>query len=684
MATLYAPLRRRAWPRLFASLNLILSIFVPKRSGLKTDRLLSGRFYTFLCVLIFTIPVIGQSGEWLTFSHDPQRSGWASDEHAFSPANASAMGLLWKTIVPNQPLALGGLTAPLIMRGVPTANRLKNLVFAAGSSDHLFALDAENGEMVWRFDGHGAGADSGSAIKRPGPSSWLCPYSLNATPVVDAARRRIFVVTSDGRLHTLDVRDGHPTIPVMQFVKPFSKMWSLNYSDGVLYTTISQGCGDTSSEIAAINPDSPGRAVASFFTTNGVYGGGIWGRGGAAIDFSGFVYGATGDAPFDPPTYNFGDTLIKLAPATLQMAGYFAPENADYLNKYDLDLGATTPAIFRWRNRVLAAGGGKEGTIFVADTAIMSSNDHRKGFVSPLYTNRKQTFEKNGILGAISIWQEDDNSTWLYAPTWGDLTDAAKFPITNGSVKSGTVMAFQVEPSSNGMPLLVPAWISGDIAVPDPVAIAGGMVFVLGTGENTDQAHNGDIMHLQETREKLPAGHAVLHVLDAHTGRELWSSGEIITGWTHFSGIAIGDGKVIATTRDGAVYAFGIRDMKSQTQHFSDYSEPPRPARTTAQNPSFAAHSSGEASGCGESKTLFQQRCSTCHGGDGKGTAGANTPNFSDPGWHKSMSDAELIDGVKRGKQGGMPPFADSLTPQQIDDLIHCVVRTFSGSPPSQ
>ncbi len=93
-----------------------------------------------------------QQGQWITFSHDPQRSGVAADEHAFSLSNASAMGLEWKTVVPNEPLFLTGLTAPLVVRGVKTPAGDKNLVIVAGSSDHVFALDAATGELAWKQD----------------------------------------------------------------------------------------------------------------------------------------------------------------------------------------------------------------------------------------------------------------------------------------------------------------------------------------------------------------------------------------------------------------------------------------------------------------------------------------------------------------------------------------------------
>jgi len=32
-----------------------------------------------------------------------------------------------------------------------------------------------------------------------------------------------------------------------------------------------------------------------------------------------------------------------------------------------------------------------------------------------------------------------------------------------------------------------------------------------------------------------------------------------MTGWTHFSGIALAGGRVFASTYDGTVYAFGLK-----------------------------------------------------------------------------------------------------------------------------
>ena len=38
----------------------------------------------------------------------------------------------------------------------------------------------------------------------------------------------------------------------------------------------------------------------------------------------------------------------------------------------------------------------------------------------------------------------------------------------------------------------------------------------------------------------------------------LWSSGDQITSWNHFSGISVANGRVYIGTYDGKLYAFGI------------------------------------------------------------------------------------------------------------------------------
>jgi outer membrane protein assembly factor BamB len=632
----------------------------------KVSRLLLSLF---LCVSAAS----AQTGQWTTYGHDPQRSGFAIDEHAFSPSNVSSLGLEWKTIVPNEPIVLTGLTAPLVVRGVKTENGTKNLVLVAGSSDHIFALDADTGALAWK-------QDFSVNQARPEGGNWLCPFALNDTPVIDPAKSRVFVIASDGRLHILNLSDGQPVMPPAQFVPAYAKTWSLNYAGGVLYTSISQGCNHSLSGVVALDPDEPGRPVVRFYSAvNG--GAGVWGLGGPAVDFAEFIYGATGDAAFDPAANEFGDTILKLSPRTLQLAGYYTPTIWSYLTRHDLDMGASTPVVFRWHGRVLTAVGGKEGAIYVTDTAAMTGSDHHTtAYISPRYTNGKQTFESNGIWGEMSVWKDAAGETWLYVPSWGVPTEAAQFPISYGPVKNGSMMAFKVVSGPDHKPILQPAWMSSDIAVPAPAAIAGGVLFVLGTGENTQQVVNGNIGQLLEDRQSRSTGHAILYALDAHTGKQLWSSGDTMSGWTHFSGLAIGDGKIFATTRDGAVYAFGLR---SPGEAAASVTVVPAPPRTAVAAPSRNVAVTSKIPECGEASTSFKQRCAMCHGPDGRGAV-SRTPNFADSAWQATNSDQALLDAVTNGTQAGMPAFGSQLSSQQIDQLVHCVVRGFAGIPQSR
>ena len=49
-----------------------------------------------------------------------------------------------------------------------------------------------------------------------------------------------------------------------------------------------------------------------------------------------------------------------------------------------------------------------------------------------------------------------------------------------------------------------------------------------------------------------------MYALDGRTGKELWSSGDQITSWNHFSGLTVANGRAYVATFDGTLYCFGI------------------------------------------------------------------------------------------------------------------------------
>ena len=68
---------------------------------------------------------------------------------------------------------------------------------------------------------------------------------------------------------------------------------------------------------------------------------------------------------------------------------------------------------------------------------------------------------------------------------------------------------------------------------------------------------------------------------------------------------------------------------------------------------------------------LFKQKCSMCHGADGKGFAALKTPDFTDQKFQESKTDEQIEDTIKNGKKGTpMPAFADQLSKDQIHLLV--------------
>ena len=124
---------------------------------------------------------------------------------------------------------------------------------------------------------------------------WLCPNALNDTPVLDPATKTVYVIAADGTLHTLQAINGEELRPPLQIVPPFAKNWSLNLVNGILYTSVSQGCNGAKSGVVTLNVRE--KETTPHFFQSAPAGAGIWGRGGVAVDpATGVAYGATGDA----------------------------------------------------------------------------------------------------------------------------------------------------------------------------------------------------------------------------------------------------------------------------------------------------------------------------------------------------------------------------------------------------
>lgn len=488
------------------------------------------------------------AGDWVTFGGDPQRSGWAKDEKVLTRESVKGLKLLWSVKVPNEPKELTSLTAALGLQQVITGKGFFELAFVGGSSDAIYAIDVDAGKIFWQRKFEVQGAPKGQP-------HWLCPFSLNATPVIDKKERLLYAVASDGRLHTLQVTNGEEAGEPVPFTPPFAKPYSLNLVNGVLYAFTGQGCNASKNGIYAI--DLKTKAVSVFRSTT-VGGAGLWGRGGPAVGFDGRVYGETGDGPYDVSQGRYADTFLSLTPGDLKLADYYTPANRAWITKKDLDMGSSSAVVFKYKDREIVAGGGKEGVLYLLDAKQLGGADHRTPlYRSPLLANEDVDFAGRGFWGAQSTWEDAEGTRWLYAPVMGPPTKETKFEKAYGETPHGSIMAFRVEEKA-GQVQLTPAWNSVDMNVPEPVAIANGVVFAVASGDYVRQVTDDGRILSSKDRIGQVKENAVLYALDAKTGEVIYSSKDAIKGWTHFSGLAIAGGHVYVTTWDSTVHCFGI------------------------------------------------------------------------------------------------------------------------------
>ncbi|HEX4575002.1 MAG TPA: PQQ-binding-like beta-propeller repeat protein [Gemmatimonadales bacterium] len=494
---------------------------------------------------------------WLTDGGNPRRTAWQRDEAVLTTQSARDIKLLWKITLDNAPREMHALLPALVVGGVETREGSKQIVVVTGVSDNLYAIDAERGVLLWtkRFD-HTSVGDT--AVR----GDLMCPGGITATPVIGATtvpgRYIIYAAAWDGTLHQLNVADGEDVAPPAKFMPPNGKPYALNLWHGVVYTHTGQGCGGRPNMVYAY--DLATDQVGSW----GPAGGGMWGRTGPAISSKGVVYTGTGDGRWDPERGIYGSSIIGVRqnPTTraLELVDYYAPSNAEWLFKRDLDL-QVTPAIFDYKGRELMVAGGKECRVYLMDTGSIGGDDHRTPlFRSPLLCNEAGNFASAGIWGAMASWADSNGTRWVLTPFWGPQHRAFTAPVEHGAVTSGAIAAFKLEERDGGL-RLAPAWVSRDMNRAEPPVVANGVVFAYGSGENTTQATPELGLRANRSAYRVPhSTHAVLYALDAQTGDELWSSGTEITSWNHWGGLAIANGRVYLGTFDGTLYCFGVTE----------------------------------------------------------------------------------------------------------------------------
>lgn len=504
--------------------------------------------------------------DYLTEGTDNGRTAWMKDEKVFNTSNVKDMKLLWKVkLAQSTPREMHNLFSPLIAERVTTAQGTIEMGLVAGISDDLWGIDVATGKVLWyrRFDSTYTPPPGGRG------GGTLCPGGQTAVPVIaptqTAGKYTIYAVSWDGRLRQLNLADGADIAPAEKFIPANGKPYALNLWNGTIYTATAQGCGGVTNGFYSF--DLATRKSSVFIPA----GGGLWGRRGVTISPEGVVYLGTGDAQFVPQSRSLGNAIVAVkldANKALQLADYFAPPNANWMWRRDLDQNVT-PMAFDWQGRKFLVSTSKECRVWVLDRDNFGGEDHRTSlYTSPLICNDEGGWDGKGVWGALAAWQQN-GAQWIAVPFWGAVSRNFKAPIEHGRPKWGGVAAFKLEQKA-GKWELTPAWLSRDIDMAEEVTIANGVAFTYGAGEDTtqvvqDKAYDepagprlGGGLDSSATR-RIPGGRrAVLYALDAATGKQLWTSGEEIATWNHFSGLTVANGRAYLGTFDGMMYCFGV------------------------------------------------------------------------------------------------------------------------------
>lgn len=498
----------------------------------------------------------GNAADWLTNGGDPQRTNWQRDEHILTKENVKDLKILWKLKFDNQPREMHSLFPPLTVTGVQTSKGVREIAIEAGISDNIYAVDVETGTLVWKRHFEYPRPREGTGFELGDP---LCPGGQTASPVIGPpdgqGRRTVYALAGDGQLHFLNVADGEEMRPPVKFGFANSKSYALNLWKGVIFTTTSQSCNGSPNQVWAIDVNDPSKKVMTFNPRSG----GLWGREGAGIDSTGTAWAPTGDGIYDPENYTFGNGLIgvRVEGNQLQLEDWFEPRNWFWMEKRDLDM-QVTPAIFDFRGQELLATGSKACRIYLLDTKAAGGEDHQTPLAeTPLMCNEEVNFASAGIWGSLATWEDSAGTRWVLTPFWGPVHRNFSAPVSYGPVTNGAIVALKVE-SNGGSFKLEPVWMSRDMNRAEPPAVANGVVFAYGSGEDTEQAYRERGLYDYSPERIKNSTHAVLYALDGQTGRELYSSGDQITSWVHFGGLSVANGRVYIATYDSTLYCFGL------------------------------------------------------------------------------------------------------------------------------
>jgi outer membrane protein assembly factor BamB len=486
-----------------------------------------------VCMVGATAIAQPRPANWPTYGGDAQRSGWEKADARISKDTVKDLQLLWKMKLENQPKGLRPLLPPLILGNLISYRGFKELAFVAANSDIVYAIDADLGKLFWTKHLEYASLDPPVTV-----SSSTCPGGLTATPTMPPP-----AVGRGGPAGAPPVGRGaaapNPALPPVVATAPAvaaaapgaapapppprgpfaafgaASVYTIS-SDGRLHR-LNTSTGDDVVQPVKVLPSNASISGLNF-ADNVIYAitshdcngapNSVW-----AIDLIpdtpkaiSFALTSDGASGLGGPAIGVDGTVYVQTDDKLLA---LSPRDLQFKQSVSIAGNSASPLVFTSKDHDLIAASGKDG-LYLLDAAALGT---------PL----SQAPLSGQVVGNLSSWEDADGVRWVLAPV-------------SGPAGAGSIAAFKIE-DRNGKPVLTPAWVSRDIPSPLPPVIASGVVFAI-SGKS--------------------GAHATLYALDAATGKELYSSRNVVTAPAALSGMTVANGRVYFGTTDGTVYAFGM------------------------------------------------------------------------------------------------------------------------------
>jgi outer membrane protein assembly factor BamB len=498
--------------------------------------------FSFAAAFVCMTPAAAQAiGNWASPRNDMQHNGWQKAETIMTKENLSGkFKFLWKIQLGSAPgKDSAAYSEPLLVPRLINAKGFKDFVLWA-DGQNLYGVDSELGTTLWtkHFDTPPSpcGVSNLSAVaEAPIVINFRARRAAGAPPPrpqppLRVSERRvgvsaggggfglkgIYVLTSDGSLHEQVVATGADFAPPAKFLPgPTGASSGITLNGTTMFSATHSGCGNSENAVLALDMSSPDYPVAAYKTGSVAP---LVAMGPTISDDVAYVVTGSGASSGDV----HANSIVALGPDAKVKDWY---EAAGALQN-------VTPAAFTQGDKKLLVAPGKDGSYVLLDTSSLGGADHKTSLASTPSVSEA----KEGAIAALATWQ-DAGATWIAASVPGALNASAKFANSNGDASHGSIVAFKLE-DNGGKMSLVPAWSSRDMVNPAPPVIANGMVIALSQGDSSS--------------------HAILYVLDAATGKELYSSGDAVKTYAHMAGVSVGDGHAFFVTHDNTLYSFGI------------------------------------------------------------------------------------------------------------------------------